>query len=670
MGGLTGVAPVLRRRVWKVPRRVQALLAVVPVCVFAVGLSARADASVGREEPTVLAVWGMAGDTDVAGATVRVFAGGPAAGGGAARSGRALAQTNGRRADRTYRSGVALLAFRRLPREFVVEVSGGRADGRRVPGTLRAAVRGYRSGDVIYVNPVTTLMAAYRAAVERESAGRRLAYRELRIPLWMSQADLSDSDRWFDGDSFLAAARRAGGVGALVRQLLHDGKASRRFTHSPRRRSRQAVAGVERPAAGGVDPPAFAAAQPPLGAVPAGLLEGLAGVTLKAMLAGASLAAGEVAERNEITVPGWLLGLFGLGDASAEQFAEIRRLLTGLGAQVTRLHSDVNLAGFSGLVHQTDRTTGQIDHANSQLALLANMPTGDPTKRAFSKTIVDYIGANLLDAPEILNQSLGAKLSLADNLIKSASRTLGQRKFFGPKSSAEVRDIYEYFAAYQVQLAVLLQEYYHARPDVYSPTNAAANLERLRANVVSQADSLKRDVPKNTVIDTKSREMWVTDLPNPEVTLRHLAFVGHGGLNWVEQRRSGCGDRPLNGPTGVVGVPFCDWRLPTRDAYERLIDGWSGKSPSHWLHKEAGFSGRILSAFGYEKWIGSDYRIAHQGFSSLLTLLTFDLYHGYWKYHHIHWGATITWEPEFEHLRAGLMYKRGLSVDESYWWGG
>ena len=104
----------------------------------------------------VLAVWGLAdGDTDVAGGTVRVFAGRPAARARASRSGRALAQTNGRRADRTYRSGVTLLAFRRLPREFVVEVTGGRADGRRVPGGLRAAVRSYRSGDVIYVNPVT-----------------------------------------------------------------------------------------------------------------------------------------------------------------------------------------------------------------------------------------------------------------------------------------------------------------------------------------------------------------------------------------------------------------------------------------------------------------------------------------------------------------------------------
>ena len=65
-----------------------------------------------------------------------------------------------------------------------------------------------------------------------------------------------------------------------------------------------------------------------------------------------------------------------------------------------------------------------------------------------------------------------------------------------------------------------------------------------------------------------------------------------------------------------------------------------------------------------------DYEISHQGFSSLVTVLTFDLYHGYWKIHHIHWGSGITWESLFDGLHAGLMYQRGLSVDESYWWSG
>jgi hypothetical protein len=257
---------------------------------------------------------------------------------------------------------------------------------------------------------------------------------------------------------------------------------------------------------------------------------------------------------------------------------------------------------------------------------------------------------------------------LADNLIKSASRTLGQRKFFGPKSSAEVRGVYDYFAAYQVQLAMLLQEYYHAKPNVYSPTNAAANLERLRANVVSQADSLKPDVPGNTVIDTKSREMWVTDLRDPEVTLRRLAFVGRGGFNWVREFRSGCGSGTLNGPIGVEGVPYCDWELPTQDAYERLIEGWSGASPSHWLHREAGISGRILSAFGYKKWIRSDYSIRTQGLSELLTLKTFDLYYNQDNLHFLLWGPGISWESEFDGIHAGLMYKRRLAPDQSYWW--
>ena len=64
------------------------------------------------------------------------------------------------------------------------------------------------------------------------------------------------------------------------------------------------------------------------------------------------------------------------------------------------------------------------------------------------------------------------------------------------------------------------------------PPNAAANLERLRANVVSQADSLKPDVPENTVIDTKSREMWLTDLRDPERRLSDIASVEREKLKW------------------------------------------------------------------------------------------------------------------------------------------
>jgi hypothetical protein len=260
----------------------------------------------------------------------------------------------------------------------------------------------------------------------------------------------------------------------------------------------------------------------------------------------------------------------------------------------------VALAGFSTLLHQTDRTIGQIAHANSQLALLANMPDQDPTKAAFAQTIVDYIGANLIDAPEILNQNLGSHVALADNVVKSASRLMGKRKFFGTKSSAEVRSVYEYFAAYQAQLAMLLQEYYHAKPTVYSPTNNAANLSRLHKDVESQAGSLKPDMPANK-------------------------------------------------------------------AYQRLIDGWSGKSPSHWLHQEAGLSGRVLSAFGYQKWIKAKYRLEIHGLISSVGIETFDPYSARVDTHCLYWSYGA-WKDEFAKLHAGLMYVRKLTPDESYWW--
>ena len=105
---------------------------------------------------------------------------------------------------------------------------------------------------------------------------------------------------------------------------------------------------------------------------------------------------------------GWVLSAFGLSDSNAQlrqEIANIRLAIDELGKQVTRVQNRLELAGFSTLVHQTDRTIGEIDYAMSQLALLANLPADDPTKREFTRTVVDYIGSHLLDAPAILNRT-------------------------------------------------------------------------------------------------------------------------------------------------------------------------------------------------------------------------------------------------------------------------
>src|SRR5215211_7946784 len=108
-----------------------------------------------RRGRVIVPVWALLdGDTPVSGARVRVYAGGLHAVGRR----RPLRQRHGARTERTYKSGVALLEFARLPRNFTVVVSGGSSEGRRLRGFLSARVRGYRAGRVVHVNPVTTLV--------------------------------------------------------------------------------------------------------------------------------------------------------------------------------------------------------------------------------------------------------------------------------------------------------------------------------------------------------------------------------------------------------------------------------------------------------------------------------------------------------------------------------
>lgn len=40
-------------------------------------------------------------------------------------------------------------------------------------------------------------------------------------------------------------------------------------------------------------------------------------------------------------------------------------------------------------------------------------------------------------------------------------------------------------------------------------------------------------MPANTVIDTKSRKMWVTDLSDPEKRLSDLAYAIENGFIWI-----------------------------------------------------------------------------------------------------------------------------------------
>ena len=117
-----------------------------------------------------------------------------------------------------------MLEFARLPKRFTVVVRGGRAYGQRVPGALYAEVTTRRT-DVVEINPVTTLAALARTA--GRGMGAVTAHREVKqllaIPSWHDTThDLRNSDRFFDGEAFLAAARRRDSVQSLNHVLLAE----------------------------------------------------------------------------------------------------------------------------------------------------------------------------------------------------------------------------------------------------------------------------------------------------------------------------------------------------------------------------------------------------------------------------------------------------------------
>ena len=597
-------------------------------------------------KPGVIAVWAMVdGDTPLAGAHVRVVAA----------DGRALGA-----GERTSAGGASLIEAQRLPATFTVEVTPRTSLG----GSFRAVVHHYTSGSVVYVDPVTTLVAdnvaAHRHAGHPLSvaAAHREVYRLLRIPDWQNQADLSHSDRYFDGDAYLRSAHHAGGVAALNHALVRD---ALQHDHHAFPDATQAAR------AAGIDWIGLLGNPTKLIAQAFKSLALYAGATLKTV---ASHKAGE-------TVLGWVLAAFGLGEEELDNqdMEEVKHALDALGMQLTQLQGRVELAGFSDLVHQTDRSIGEIDYASNQLALLAGLPASDPTKAKFAETIRDYIGAHLLDEPEILNQDLGTNVPLADNLIKSASRVVSTRdRFFDVGSSEEVRSVYEYFAAYQAKLALLLTEYYHAKPDTFSAEVVTKRLAQIESNVAAQAASLKPPVPAGTVVDTKTGLMWMQRIDGSPLRklsdLLDLEYHHHpDGDNYIWRLKKAATS------TSLPGLPFDDWGMPSQEELHTLLSSWNHSGVGgDYLVREAHMSKPMLDA-------GTHHVFMRDGFSTGSSVFGAPLFH-YNLYSlkddvkaapgtvgvKAKLGSTVGFFTE-DHSQA-ILYRRERASGEDYWWGG
>src|SRR5262245_11020982 len=565
-------------------RRLASALAVSVLLVWAA-----ADPSLAREDamaapersaptpvaakPTaVLPVWALLdGDTPVAGARVRVYAIRRRANGKPGRP-RLLRPLSPVAAQRTYDSGVALLEFARLPRTFVVKVNGGQARGRPLLGFLSARVHGYRSAEVVHVTPVTTLVERWehdKPGVNRARV-RVTVNRALGIPRWANAIDLRVTDRWFDGDVFLERTRgRLGRTFPVLLRQIRSG-ASLRFGPAAETLARASDASSSSDAQ--------------RDALWAGLLAG-APALISGIISLSNPAVG--------VIVGWLLPAVqsalsaGLpGDGSARVLQE----LNALSAQVTSLRGAVEQSKFELLVAGTQDTLGSITHAHEDLAYLANLPSADPSRKNFAQTIQDYIGKNLIDAPEKLNQKLASSVPVAGgaNIIKAASQAVvKQKRFFDEKSTASIKSVYDYFAVYQTQLAVLLANYWNSQPETYSPQVKTAKLQRLQGYLADQKTLLKPAPPSGTVIDTRTNKMWTQNFkPNPVEAAAFFQFRWFDRAYFVLPQQTH-GPRPILWP---LYLPFQNWQLPNEAEFRQLIDGHGDAKPVHWLGTEAGMS--------------------------------------------------------------------------------
>jgi hypothetical protein len=624
------------------------------------------------EPPVVLPVWAIIdGDTPVSGGSVRVF--GP--GGSELEQASPTDETTGPR-------GTSLLEFSELPSAFTVVVSGGEVRGKRLDGELRADVREYRPSGVVHVSPVTTMIAedirARRRGGEEATVGAatRGIERLLRIPPYVDATDLRRSDEFFDGDTFLERAGGGPGVAELIDELvrteLRPGDPKREFVpHGGKRGS---------------------PAQPRALTVQASALTSprIPGPVIKVYKALSETAVGKLSdyvglspELKKVLI-GWLMSGWAkvLGEDEAPEkgdMAEIRDLLKTIDDKVTDVKASVAQGTFDVLAALTKDTLGRIKYASEQLSILANALRGDPKKPNLAASIGTYVERNLLDAPAILHEHLGASVPLANSILKAASQAQSKRgRFFDASDSARVKSVFDYYALCQAQLATLLTNYWHTKPDTYSGEDIRAQVAKIEANTAEQATLLKPPVPDGAVVDTRTNKIWTQDYsPNSlPASLFYRREPPGGAVKTVWPQE-------YHGPRAIEGLPGGNWTLPSKAEIETLIEGRGSKNGVQWLKEQAGMSQAQANGGG-----GLVYMSRPSGWTShtdsspprtdSLEIFRYDLWQGSVGRHVIVWGAPCgtPWEErclqelrrKLEAVKGATMYVRPLGNDETYWW--
>src|SRR5262249_45886881 len=149
--------------------------------------------------------------------------------------------------------------------------------------------------------------------------------------------------------------------------------------------------------------------------------------------------------------------------------------------------SAVAQSQYSTLVALTDTYTTDIDKNIWRLKHVAEMGPKDETRVNYARLTVENIRDQLekLNVDEKLNHALNSPDGRND-ILKAASQVYGTRRFFTHESSAKINKVYEYFALYQFQLAILLTNYWNTEPQTYSPATVQELINKIHTNVKKQ----------------------------------------------------------------------------------------------------------------------------------------------------------------------------------------
>ena len=432
---------------------------------------------------------------------------------------------------RTGIRGIAIVRLKRAPRQFSVQVSGGVFKGqrpKRVGGSLRARVSGYRGGPV-YVNPATTLLYYYALLHPkrplRKDANHVASF--LRLPAGHDlEADMISSAS-FNGRRYLRRARRAGGLDVYSRAQARRVDVKRARASS-----------IESSGALGT----LASLSSSLNTY-SGLFRAISSVSGALSIVNTTMTlAGVSPLDNEISELSQEMGQL------LQEMQVVTNDLDAIRTQVTKLSQQDAEGTYAVLVRQQTTLMGQIDEARTIWVAIANLgaqiscpngtancPEAKPVKQVCaaakaekdSKTEASctklegmYTGrsgfvevmqtAGLTD----YSKARGLAAAIGDNgLIKYASlATASGQRFYSSAQSALAVAGADYYLT-QLSLLISLIGAYQTAPTIATPT---ANIELGLGGATEAARPLPAQVPSvlpsANVIDISTGMMWQAQL--------------------------------------------------------------------------------------------------------------------------------------------------------------